>query len=211
MDFSFKEYKHCYNNPPMGSFALDGRNIKWDSCREQFAARFNENMSVKGFFFCHSTKRETDIASFVHKFENVVFENYTNKIDYSTFSKTSNKNVLWVELSSFWLVCPIRKSLLTMLFRTSMNYFLKKDNFDESLFGEFKENVYLRETKTAVLRFMFGFTMFVGKIPIQTNASVEKFGWYESFKATNNLYVCEVLRFPKGESELKIGVKSLWT
>ena len=59
-----------YCTPNIGSFALktdSGRISHWDNCREQFAAKFVEDM--EGFYFSHRENKGCDIANFIHHFE----------------------------------------------------------------------------------------------------------------------------------------------
>ena len=199
--FDFKQYKSHYSTPIIGSFALEDKengSLQWDYCREQFSAKFDyKNNKSKGFFFCHEVKKEASVANFLKKFEDVILYSHVNKFKNSSFAKTSHSSVLWIEPSDFWLDCPIKKSLLTLLVRSTINYSQDHDNFEESLFGEeFKENFHIRETKAAVIRFMLGFTHFVGNLPIP-NVCIAKHGWHEEFKNSDKTEIKSVLRMPK--------------
>jgi hypothetical protein len=195
--------------PPVGSYALESeppKDVRWDNCLEQFAAKFKDN--TIGFYFSHLSGKSLDIGSFLTKFENIL-----NIKDTSFFSKTEKQNILWIEPSDFWKNCQIKRSLLTIIIRCGMNYNFEKDNFDDALFGQYKETVYVKETRSAILRFMFGFTKFNGTIKsIIPKATVIKHGWREEFVHSDDFLVRKKLILPEGRKEEKniIGLESLW-
>lgn len=200
----------CHVNPPVGNFALEIENdqpkdVFWDHCREQFAAKFNE--SIIGFYFSHQIGKFNDIAEFINKFELIV-----GVLNRSCFSRTEKQSVLWIEPSEFWRNCQMKQSLLTIILRCATNYDLSIDNFDDTLFGNYKENTYLRETKSALLRFMFGFTKFTGTTNYITNATTFiKHGWKEEFSKLDNCTVRRKLISPGENTDFCIiGVESLW-
>lgn len=214
-----KEFKQCYGSPPIGQFALEAeppKGVHWDHCREQFAAKFTE--SVTGFYFSHPKDKGEDVAAFIVTFESIVALNCSQNIPpLSLFGKTEKDTILWMQPSRFWTECYMKRSLLTALLRCGMNYSVQKNNFDEALFSEqFKETVYLRETKPAVLRFMFGFTKYVGPVTYSTStgpyASICKHGWREEFKSLDNSTIRKRLVLPsESVSEPTIvGAESLW-
>lgn len=202
-----KKFKFI-SQPLVGSFALEidpPKDVRWDHCREQFAAKFNE--SIEGFYFSHPIGKSYDIGEFINKFELIIgVENYTE------FAITEKQNILWIKQSDFWTNCQIKRSLFTILIRCGMNYDAKIDNFDDVLFGEYKENIYLKETKSALLRFMFGFTYFTGKINNYTSTTVVKHGWKEEFSKLDNSTIRRRLILPdckKIKSSI-VGLESLW-
>jgi len=211
MKAKFKEIKKfkSHVHPPVGNYAIDSdqtQDIRWDHCREQFAVKFNQN--TKGFYFSHIAGKSLDIGEFVTKFELI-----TELDEFSVFSKTHKDTVLWIEPSVFWLDCHIKRSLFTILIRCGMNYSVESDNFDDALFGNYKENFYIKETKSAVMRFMFGFTRFVGNLSIiSPTATVIKHGWREEFLKADDYIVRERLVLPEGKKkEINIiGLESLW-
>lgn len=198
-----------YVQPPSGQFALEvdpSKDIRWDHCREQFAAKFTE--LITGFYFSHPPRKSEDIGEFITRFELVIGLN-----EYSKFSKTDKENILWLEPNVFWTVCPIRRSLLTILLRCGINYCSSIDNFDDVLFGDHKENIYIKETKSAVIRFMFGFTCFKGKLTsVGASQSVIKHGWREEFINSDNSTVRKKLMLPENKNKTNslIGVECLW-
>lgn len=198
------------HSPPDGNYAIEppeDKAIHWDHCREQFAAKFTD-VSKPGFYFSHPANKGVDIANFLAKFEHITF---TQPV--SSFSLTNRENVLWVQVASFWMPCHIKRSLLTILLRCGINYDSAKDNFDDALFGDYKESFYLKETRSAVLRFMFGFTEFSGRLPVETfQASIIKYGWREEFLKVDDAGVRRRLTLPanKPKESSIVGVESLW-
>jgi hypothetical protein len=194
-----KQFKACYGDPPNGNFALEfdvhGR-VHWDHCREQFAAKFNE--TIDGFFFSHPEDKSVDIAAFIRKFE-IILD--INESEFSQFSKTNKNKIIWIQPSIFWRNCVMKRSLLTILMRCAINYNHVEDNFDEALFSEqYKENLYLRESRSATLRFMFGFTNFVGQLPVPAAYSaVLKHGWKEEFFKQEDSVIKKKLLLPKNQ------------
>lgn len=204
---NIKKITSCWVNPPKGNFALENENgLKWDHCREKFAARFND---VNGFYFSHEINAGKNIATFFHKFESII--NCNSNIEFSRYQKTSRNTILWVEPSKFWTNCHMKKSLLTLIIRCGMNYDFKKDNFDDALFGNYKESQYLKETKPAVLRFMFGFTKFTGTLNnISSYATVVKHGWREEFLNLDEYTIRKKLVSPDSLQQNIVGLESLW-
>lgn len=200
-------YKQFAVIPPVGNFALDDpeKQFHWDHCREQFAAKFTD---AKGFYFSHPENKGLDIANFLHKFETIVGFSQP----FSIYCETNKDIIIWIEVSSFWLPCLMRRSLLTILLRCGINYVTAKDNFDDALFGEYKESIYARETRSAILRFMFGFTEFAGKQAETFQTSVIKHGWREEFQKIDDSVVRKRLILPHGTTKETsiVGVESLW-
>lgn len=205
-----KELKQYNGIPPHGNFALEPidstKLFHWDHCREQFAAKF---VDALGFYFSHPEHKGRDVANFLSKFEQIVGIHPV-----SSFAETNKNVVLWVNVSPFWISCWLKRSLLTILLRCGINYNSDQDNFDDALFGNYKENIYVRETKSAVLRFMFGFTKFVGKNPINVfQSSIVKHGWREEFQKLDDSVIRRRLILPEGCSKETnmVGLESLWT
>lgn len=202
-----KKFK-CHVIPSVCNYALEAeplKDIHWDHCREQFAAKFDEFTS--GFYFSHPAGKSCDVAGFIAKFETII-----GLSEFSTYSKTNKESVLWVSPIKFWTNCEMKRSLMTLLLRCGINYDSSKDNFDDALFGDYKESIYVKETKSAILRFMFGFTKFTGELNQKTTSLVVKHGWREEFQKLDDSTICRRLVAPEGlnlESSI-IGVGSLW-
>lgn len=195
-------------NPAVGNFGLEfknGKEVRWDYCREQFACKFTEK--TEGFFFSHPHGKIYDVGEFLTKFEFIVGINQT-----TIFCESGKTNITWIEPANFWKNCFMKRSLLTLLLRCGMNYDVSKDNFDDALFGSYKECDYIKETKLAVIRFMFGFTQFTGRVFFDTTGTLIKHGWREEFSKLDNLMVKKKLVMPQElkEEQTLVGINSLW-
>jgi hypothetical protein len=197
-DLKIKFLRNCYGAPPYGSYALDSQNfLRWQTCREQFLASLNNNSNAEGFFFCHKGSRFEDISSFISKFEDIVFYNTVKgELVKSEFVRTNYNSVSWFIPSNFWKKSLLKMSLLISLLKTSKNYTCQFDNFDKTLFDpEFPENFYIRNTRFAVLRFMFGFTEFFGCLQnYSKGTSTINNGWYSIFNNVGKETVVKLLR-----------------
>ena len=203
-----------YNCPPIGYYAIDSEEAKpitWDHCREQFLGKMSPGMS--GFFFSHHDNKSNDVASFICHFESIVAMSGCN-ITSSCFARTERKNIIWVVPSSFWLACLMKRSLLTLLLRCSLNFECSQRNFERCLFGDYPECKLVRETRAAVMRFMYGFTEYRGQLPhISTSASSSliRHGWHSEFSNASEFDVKSKLALPAGcISVNKFGFDFLW-
>lgn len=173
-----------YNCPPIGYFACFHEATKpiiWDHCREQFLGKMSTNMI--GFYFSHHDQKADHVACFINKFEKVLKMSCDNFI-YSNYRKTEKENIIWIEPSLFWLDCLFKRSLLTLLLRCSLNFDIIKNNFDDCLFGQFPECKLAKDTKNALIRFMFGFTTYKGMLPhfcANANSTLIRHGWHSEF------------------------------
>jgi hypothetical protein len=205
-----------YCTPNIGSFALktdSGRISHWDNCREQFAAKFVEDM--EGFYFSHRENKGYDIANFIHRFEIILKSSRESfQLDHTEFSYTNSPHILYVKTSSFWKECFFKRSLFTIIIRCAHNYDAIINNFDDVLFSsKFKECSYIIETKIAVTRFLFGFTKYTGITPVVGGTSVIKHGWREEFSKLDEPTTRKRLVLPDGitRSTNIVGAESLWT
>ena len=215
-----KSLSQCYAAPAEGQFALDAdkdKSLHWDHCREQFLGKFHE--SIPGFYYSHKPQKGEDVAGFVLKFEEIINSESQQTFPFSTFSQTEKENILWIQPSPFWKSCLMKKSLLTLLVRCGLNYQCDKDNFDNALFADHNENRYARETKNAVMRFLFGFTKFTGNtsqsVPVSAMGSTStliRHGWHVEFEKNSIYDIRRKLVRPDGEpTEVSIvGIESLW-
>lgn len=204
-----------YCTPNVGNFALEsdsGRITHWDTCREQFASKFNQDLN--GFYFSHKEDKGYDIANFLHRFENIIKSCDKNFVLENTeFAFTSSPCVMHVKVSPFWKECYFKRSLFTIIIRCGSNYDNQSNNFDECLFNpDFKECVYLLETKLAVMRFLFGYTKYTGTQPVPNGSSVLKHGWKEEFKNEDCHSIRQKLILPEnlaGSTNI-VGLDSIW-
>ena len=212
-----KNLKQIYNIPGNGYFAVDEQHPKaliWQNCREKFLANFF--CESKGLFFTHYSNSNEDIASFIVKCEKILQDTTgQNNIEHTSFKKTSNEKIIWVQPSNFWLGCLIKRSLLTLLLRCALNYKVIDDNFDACLFcNKYEENKLARETKNAITRFFHGFTEYKGTHYLAEkleNDSIITQGWHFEFKDRSLCYLKQVLQKPLRHSQKNLtGIDALW-
>ncbi len=185
----------------VGSFALDQPPLKFEMCRERFARSFF--LSTKGFYFKHKTGDSRNVATFVSKTERIL-----NIRKRSKFSETNRDSILWFEPCYFWKSCRMRRSLLTILLRAGTLYDLETDNYEEALF----KHPYLVSTKQAVMRFMYGFTKYVGP-PMKPGLTLEVKGWREVFKKLKEYEIRKYLvssRKKTHQIKCKLESSQLW-
>jgi hypothetical protein len=187
--------------PSAGQFALDAEYPKtpyWYCCRENFNAEFTSE--IKGFFYSIHPQLFQHVSGFINKIEQIL------EIPFSFFEATNKSTVLWFEPNEFWRSCFMRRSLLTALLRCSLNY--NGENFDDTLFSiHFNENRWIRETKAATMRFLYGFTHWTGSVP---NYTTVRYGWHEEFRFLNTWELRKRLINPLSQEKSLIGVESLW-
>lgn len=167
-----------------GHFAVEATPIKWENCRERFAKAFTA--SLEGFFFKHPAGRSISVASFIVKTEDILKEPL-----FSSFSETNRDTILWVEPSEFWKSCQMRRSLLTILLRCGMLYDLERDNYEEALFTQ----EYVIPTKKAMMRFLFGFTKYVGP-NLDVDSTIQVRGWKSVFEGKDEAEIKSMLVHP---------------
>jgi hypothetical protein len=203
----------AFGPPVIGSFALDADEdiptISWDKCREQFATRFTENH--KGLFFCHEVNESQRCASFLVKTEQII----DISSSHSVFGETNRPDVTWIVPSFFWMSSDMRRQLLTILLRAGMSYDPIKDNYEEALWKPDKlGNDYAARTKSAVLRFLYGFTEFVPDKCVQSTlwgTFNNKVGWVNVFEGKDQQSVRKQLITPNDKRQsCLIGIGKLW-
>jgi hypothetical protein len=215
INLPLREITLAYCNPPIGAFAVEkeGRLGRWDHCREQFAVLFDEK--IKEFYFSHKTETAEPIAAFISRFEDILKQSNNHLISEKTqFAYTSHNNIIMIQISDFWKDCFFKRSLFTLILRSGQNYVISADNFDDALFSpNFKESSNIYETKTAVLRFMFGYTKYTGISPSIGTATVIKHGWKEEFCKLTVDEIRNRLVWPDGSPKLVniVGCDSLWS
>lgn len=205
MDISFDEKRVITSlniDVKPGQFALDQVPFQFENCRERFAKMFVED--TIGFYFKHKSGQSRNVAHFILKTESILQE-----IIFSKFAETNRDSILWFEPSRFWKMCPMRRSLLTILVRCGMLYDSEKDNYEEALFAQ----EYVVPTKKAVMRFLFGFTDYAGP-SLWTDASIQVRGWKTIFDSRSNESVRESLLWPKDKPPAIVSTEflsALWT
>jgi hypothetical protein len=182
------------SKPSPGSFALEGASeLQWVKCREQFASYFTEK--TIGFYFSHEFEYSDNVAQFIARTEEII------GCQSSKYAKTNRKWLVWIEPGDFWRACVMRRSLLTILLRCGLRYEAGKDNYEESLYSQ----EYIKETKDATMRFLFGFTKY---IPINVTCKA----WVTTFKNVERDMIRRQLVLPDGTElqENTIGINALW-
>lgn len=183
-----------------GSFAIDDAPLIFDHCRERFGKKFNE--LTAGFFFKHSADKGQDIAGFLIKTEIILKQN-----DFSKFSKTNRNTILWVQPSGFWKSCRMKRSLFTIMLRAGVFYDLQQDNYEGALFAE----NYISVTRTAVMRFLYGFTDYVGPLANDHQSSLETMGWKATFDKIDDNLVKRYLISPNNKPlKTELSSQALW-
>jgi hypothetical protein len=195
-----KTVTQTLNKPNPGSFAAEGSNISWVPCREQFANKFNE--SLEGFYFSHERDKGEDIAAFITKTEEIIEQSPSH------FAKTNKNFALWIQPSAFWRNCAIRRSLLTILLRSGAHFNHEEDNYEEALYS----HEYVRKTKPAIKRFLFGFTEFIRDEVALGNGHVFTLGWLATFSSKNDVQIrSQLLRLEEEEEYCSVDQDSLWS
>lgn len=186
--------KQIYESPKPhpGYYAIEANPIKWINCREKFYNSFVPDL--KGFFFSHEFGEREEIAAFINKTEEIL------DVEQSSFAKTNRPYALWVEPSVFWKKCEIRRSLFTILLRAGRKYKASSGNYEDALFSQ----EYIKLTKEAVMRFLFGFTNYV-------RLDGQK-GWVSVFMHKKREDVRKrLVSSTKNKNSSLIGAGSLWT
>ena len=89
---------------------------------------------------------------------------------------------MWINPSQFWKGCKMRKQLLSILLRAGSKYDPDKDNYEEALYTQ----EYIKGTKSAVMRFLFGFTEYTQNVC----------GWERAFRAKTDSEIRKLLVCP---------------
>jgi hypothetical protein len=173
-------YVDSIYRPAIGSFGKprsynDGRYVvsTWYNCREIW---HNQMHNAKIFFYSHPVARNKSISVFFDKIEEKL------NLDRRTiFGPTQKKSILYVKPSKWWLRYAMRRSLFTILMRSSCSFDIGLNNFKEALFSD----SYALKSKTAIEYFLNGNTVYTGK----------KRGWYKQFgdKEINDLILSQLL------------------
>lgn len=201
IEFGIKEAKQTKRPPDVGCFSLDKEELDWVKCREQFAKTFQKE--AKGIYFSHADNEGKRIAFFLSKFEDILIEASSQTFEKSKYSLTNLNFALWIEPSQFWMECTMRRSLLTILLRCGQIYDEEKNNFEEALFSI----DYAKNTKTAIQRFLFGYTTYVPTGEIIEGISK---GWSNTFGKKPDDMIRKHLAITGESEKIAIGCGSLW-
>jgi hypothetical protein len=159
----------------------------WETCRERFLAR--QNNEVKSYFFKHDLPngRGRSIAVFFDKIEDKLGILPERR---SVFQSTNKKKYCKVTPAPFWDKDEMRRSLFSALLRASVHYRIHNDNFDAALYAVY----YTNDTKAAVDRFLKGNYHYWG-------SPADGIGWKNVFTHADSAKVRKLLRKTKKGSE----------
>ena len=192
-------FNSLHINTTDGSFGLDIEPYRFETCRERFGRQWDSK--TKGFYLKHPANAGYAIATFLKKTELIL-----NQTEFSQYSLTNRDTVLWIEPTKFWMECRMKRSLLTILVRAGIMYDPKLDNYEEALFNE----KWAKPTKLAVMRFLFGFTKYVGP-NIDDQPSIETRGWKFIFEGKDENYIKQFLTWPGKNAYIPQGpVSGIW-
>lgn len=208
VDFDeLKVFHQDQDRPNPGCLATLDQNLDWLRCREQFHRRFRREEG--GFYFSHEADMGENIAHFIARTEEIISFAIPN-IPRTRFSFTNKNFALWIAPSKFWLDCPVRTSLLTIIARAGMAFDKEKNNYDEALYSPSKLHTnYVLETRFAINRFLYGFTTYVPKSDDNTNTHS---GWVTLFRGkTKQQIVKQLIRTNDlWNDPCLVGSDSLW-
>ena len=144
----FGYIKEINTERPDGSF-YKRKILQWGSCRDGFQGT-NDNELIPGFCFTHAVRCGYDASCFLAKIES------TLGIPNSVYRLTEYNAITFIKPSPWWFSSIMRKSFFSLMLRAAYGYNAKTNNFEEALFG-FN---YTKETKTAVNKFLAGYTVY---------------------------------------------------
>ena len=188
--------------PGPGCFLIENA---WEKCRDSFARFFSKDTTFFVFSHAADIKIGEAIASFIAKVEKIL------EVEQSSFCLTNRPYALWIEPSSFWKKCIVRRSLFSALLRAGQQYNPNVDNFEQALYSD----VYTAQTKNAVMRFLFGFTKFneeEARRLLNFNPTPAN-GWYCVFNGINGdvMKLRRILVSPdEQQQKVLIGVPGIW-
>ena len=199
---TIKVAKQVGQKPPDGHFSVEKDELTWQRCREQFASSFIP--STTGFYFSHPENVGETVASFIERTEEVVEFGLNQAIPRSNFSKTNFNFALWVEPSNFWKNCEMRRSLFTIFLRCGLKYDPSANNYDEAL----NSQEYVKKTKDAIFRFLFGFTEYVNEGVVISGVGK---GWVTQFeRKTIDQLRGRLVRPSETKDSCLVGAGLLW-
>jgi hypothetical protein len=123
---------------------------------------------------------------------------------------TNREYAVWIEPCMFWKKCEFRRSLFTILLRCGTNY---KNDYEEALIS----NSHIRETYSAVKRFLFGYTEYSNSgnelLLSFSRKEYHKSGWVSNFCGLTKDEIKLVLRKSVDGNYSKnfYGIGSIWS
>jgi hypothetical protein len=169
-----------HTTPSRGSFARvssETDKLNYGSfyhCRETF---YNTEASIDFLLMFHDPGKSQNICEFFWEFE--------RRLGHSKLSDmgpTNSQRLTWIKPSDFWKRNAMRKSLVTILLRMGQEYNHETKNFEQALFSN-EYYTYTTATRTAVNRFLQGYTWYSGS----NTAWVNQFSGMTDQETVNSL------------------------
>lgn len=167
-----------------GSYALDTTPFAFETCRERFAGKWNQK--TLGFYLKIPDDCSRNVACFILKTEKIL-----KRRTFSQYANTNRQSIMWIQPAFFWKSSRMRRSFFTILVRAATSYIPSVDNYEAALYGYHM----FYDTRSAVMRFLFGFTVYSG--PAMHNTSLEVSGWRNIFSGKDVSWVRSALIAPK--------------
>lgn len=151
----------------LDSYNHDSKNpfLIWTHCRDLFQDVSNKRLITHGMWFCHGNTKVENLCKFIE-----IIEEKLELDEKTIFRKTTLKNVVWLQPSSFWINDIVRKSFFTLALRCGTHYKGTKNNFINAMYQHYKIS---KKTKLAIEHFLNGNTWYT-----QTRPTANRIGWY---------------------------------
>lgn len=172
-----------------GYFSRARGTIAWESCRERFQISMSDPKVKSILYSFDESQNRYGLAAFLHKTETIL--GLKRKSTYNEVYKKDGlyyRRVLRINIARFWKSEYIRSSFFTALLRVGAGhtsaghcnfaqyppYDPETNNYEECLF----KNPNMALTKTAVKRFLCGFTHYTGPHPHPNGGNgLQNVGW----------------------------------
>jgi hypothetical protein len=173
--------------------------LEWYGCRERFARVHTKEL--ENFWFMAGEKHIPNVVAFFEVAENILGLPPEERTD---FQRASNKpGPLLVIQKPFWREDALRRSLSTIFLRQGRSYVPEKKNFEEALYN----HEYGRRTKSAIMRFLFGFTHFHDPATAEAPSN----GWVNYFGGKDDEYArIRLINPSKPAPDTVLGIGSIW-
>jgi hypothetical protein len=154
-------------------------------CREVFHKVFTEK--DKSILYVHEGNLSDNIAEFINKIEDILF---FPKKDQSQFFKAKQRTTITgIRPAKFWLVCPMRRQLFSLLLRSGRNHVL-----GYPIIVALQNSKYTKETFPAINLFLEGYTKFHQKT-LDILAADHHKGFVFSFSGKSEEQIKDILLF----------------
>lgn len=119
-------------------------------CRETFGKVFTDK--TRSILYSHGGSQRANIVEFFSKIEDAIGISLKEK---SQFFETQRTTVTPIRPAKFWLVCPLRRQIFTLLLRSGRNHILG-NNYEIAL----QNSKYTKETFNILQLFISGYNQF---------------------------------------------------